>query len=82
MSGDPSEKLIDDELGCGVDVVAAGPTAHELVKVVPEVDVVELGSKVLFGERGGVLVGPIRSEAFNNVTRQHVEFGECQPQIE
>ena len=82
ISNDSSEQLINDELGCGVNVVIGGPTGNKLVKVVTEVDVGELGSKVLFGERRGVIVGPIRSEAFNDVTRWHIKVGECEPEIE
>jgi hypothetical protein len=82
ISGDSSEQLIDDELGCGVDVVIGGPTVNKLVKVVTEVDVGELGAKVLFGERRGVFGGPIRSEAFNDGNGRHIKVGECEPEIE
>jgi hypothetical protein len=59
--------LVDDELGCVVDVLTEPSGADELVEVVAEADVGEFGSKVLFGERCRALLGSVRGEALGDV---------------
>lgn len=82
LSGELPEQLIDDEFGCGVDVVSELSCADELVEVVAEAEVGEFGSKVLFGERCCVLVGSVRGEALDDVGRWNSELGQREPKVE
>jgi hypothetical protein len=62
-------------------VVVLGPVGNEGIEVSPEVGVLQFELEVGDGERAGVFVWSVGSEAGQNIVSWDGEAGQCEPKV-